>query len=97
MSFGGSVSAMISSLSNNRLLLKSMKSRRNYARDLHPGSRKKEKPKARIFSSKKIAAIKQKNRKQYIFETRRRRVILLGLLILTIIGFFYLFHFLNVI
>lgn len=97
MSFGGHVSTMISSLRNNRRLLSPLKQRRKYAMEHHAEEKVREKLKDQVRDPRMVAKIREEAIREFKAELRIQKVIILGIIILAIITFSYLFSFLSVI
>jgi len=97
MSFGGHVFAMINSLKNNRRILSPLKERRKYAMEHHAEEKVREKLKDTPRDPKVVAQIREEAIREYKAELRIQKVIILGIIILAIITFSYLFSFITVI
>lgn len=87
MSFGGHISAMISSLRNNRELLKRLKERRSYAYNHGMEAKKRKYLKIKSYPQKIIESIKNKSRKEYLFEVKRERIIIFSIVVFGLIVF----------
>lgn len=87
MSFGGHISAMISSLRNNRELLKRLKERRDYAYNHGMEAKKRKHLKTKPYPQKIIESIRNKSRKEYLYEIKRERILIFSVIVLGLIVF----------
>jgi hypothetical protein len=87
MAGGSTAFSMILSLKNNRRLLHSLKKRKKYAYDHAMEPKKRVGLKIKSYPKHILLSIREKSKKQYLFEKRRELIIILIVVLFGLILF----------